>query len=56
MAGHSRPKDGVAPFAYARPSTSYFADAQQDVDAGTRPGMTSLIEGEGSNGNESIAQ
>jgi hypothetical protein len=38
MAGHSRPKDGVAPLAYARPSTSYLADAQQDVDARHKAG------------------
>jgi hypothetical protein len=32
MAGHSRPKDGVASLAYARPSTS-FLKGFIDVDA-----------------------
>jgi hypothetical protein len=42
MAGHSRPKDGVAPLAYARPSTSYFANALQDVDARHKAGHDEL--------------
>jgi hypothetical protein len=32
MAGHSRPKDGVAALAYARPSTSLMRCDFQDVD------------------------
>ena len=38
MAGHSRPKDGVVPLAYARPSTSWTAAKKKDVDARDKPG------------------
>jgi hypothetical protein len=38
MAGHSRPKDGVAPLAYARPSTSLFVTVYKDVDARHKAG------------------
>jgi hypothetical protein len=33
MAGHSRPKDGVASARHARPSTSFLLHARKDVDA-----------------------
>jgi hypothetical protein len=33
MAGHSRPKDGVASLAYAQPSTFFLPDGFKDVDA-----------------------
>ena len=38
MAGHSRPKDGVAPLAYARPSTFLVAAQKKVVDARVKPG------------------
>jgi hypothetical protein len=38
MAGHSRPKDGVALLAYARLSTSYLPREQEDVDARHKAG------------------
>jgi hypothetical protein len=40
MAGHSRPKNGVASLAYARLSTSFLHSAHEDVDARHSPGMT----------------
>jgi hypothetical protein len=38
MAGHTRPKDGVASLAYARPSATFFTAKTRMP--GTRPGMT----------------
>jgi hypothetical protein len=42
MAGHSRPKDGVASLAYVRPSTSSpsINEGLKTWMPGTRPGMT----------------
>jgi hypothetical protein len=40
MAGHSRPKGGVASLAYARPSTSSLHILFKAWMPGTRPGMT----------------
>jgi hypothetical protein len=42
MAGHSRSKDGVASLAYARPSTSCFAELKTWM-RGSSPRMTECL-------------
>src|ERR1700722_13363357 len=45
MAGHSRSKNGVTSFAYARPSTSCLLRVRKSWMPGTSPGMTEKFNG-----------
>ncbi len=42
MAGHSRPKDGVAPIAYVPAIHDFRAGSSEDVDARDKPGHDEL--------------